>query len=274
MPTSFNSKTPIPVEFQNGKSCAFYNEFFSPHNAWYFRDEASAKETDRDNDGLRFKFSATTFADTDNNTGRCLQYQTYQSHYPDSEKPKIVPYITPEQWNSGEAMIAQPLVECITPMALTDKELSGAKILFWTNFKAGTALGSSGSYDNGVIKYDYDVNKVIKFSKEMIQNYTFESGTITRALCSVQIQFEELYEVLETSNMEPKLVSVPIASDLRILNLITSDSPVVDFSTGGGGGTSSGGIGRHSHTNNSDGGFSFAVFHPGTSLPLNIPWKR
>ena len=59
----------------------------------------------------------------------------------------------------------------------------------------------------------------------------------------------------------------------QILKQIKADSPVLDFSTGGGLGNKTS-LSRHAHMNNSDCGFAFAVFHPGTSVPLGNPWKN
>ena len=115
----------------------------------------------------------------------------------------------------------------------------------------------------------------MKINPNDINNFSFQTGQITRALCSVSIEFKHLYmmgEVADGNTDNTQRFLVPIAKDIVVLKQIQSDSPVLDFSTGSGGGSRSS-FSRHAHTNNSDCGFAFAVFHPGTGVPLGNPWK-
>ena len=261
MPTSFVAKTPTSISLPDGSYCALFNDFTSGYTANYYLDK---KRTD-----LATKLDMSTFKKQ-----RCLHYQIYHSKF--SDKPDsvlAVPYIEDkETWQEDGGLISEPLFECISPMATYISKRSVANVLFWTNLKPGETLelDSDG-------QYVYDSSKILKISHDDINNFSFETGEITRLLCSVTIEFHQLYIQGEIADglTEAPMSLVPVASDLVVVKQIKSDSPVLDFSTGGWSGGSSIAINsRHAHTSNSDCGFAFAVFHPGTGVPLGNPWKN
>lgn len=271
---AYVSKTPISIKMPNGKYCALYNDFVSGYEAKYYKSSTDAK-----NKVSPFlKLTMTQGVEY-----RCLQYQTYTGLYSDGTAVRVIPYVKDEATTEGGTIVSEALYECITPMSLTSNELNGANVLFWTNLIEGTTFaenpvqtetGGKISSDYTSNQYVYDSNSIWKITREEMNSFVFNSGKITRALCSVQIEFRNVYEVLGTSG-DANYICLPIAKNLVVLKMVTGDSPVLDFSVGTGGGvSSSGGIGRHGHIDNADGGFAFAVFHPGTGVPLNIPWKR
>ena len=123
---------------------------------------------------------------------------------------------------------------------------------------------------------DRNLLDILKIKHDEINNFSFEKNTITRILCSVTIEFRQLYIKTEISDglTDAPMSLVPVAKDLVIIKQVKADSPVLDFSYGGGGETTKTSNSRHAHTNNSDCGFAFAVFHPGTGVPLGNPWKN
>lgn len=262
MPTSFVSKTPISIPLPDGSYCALFNDYTNGYTSYYYLD---AERT-----SLYTKLDMSSFSQQ-----RCLQYHIYSDKYatnPDSVW--AVPFLNEDSTINQEdgSVISQPLFECISPMATYTDLKGAANILFWTNLKPSQSF----ILDNESGQYVYDQDKILRIKHEDINNFSFETGQITRVLCSVTIHFEQLYirgEVSDGLTVAPKKL-VPIATDVVVIKQVKSDSPVLDFSTGGSGGTTMASNSRHAHTNNSDCGFAFAVFHPGTGVPLGNPWKN
>lgn len=260
MPTSFVSKTPTSIHLPDGSYCALFNDFTSGYTAYYYLDN---KRTD-----IYTKLDMSTFKKQ-----RCLHYQIYHDKF--SDKPDsvlAVPYIK-NQFETSEdgSIISNPLFECISPMSTYIDSKGSANVLFWTNLKPSEQLELD---ENG--QYIYDQNKILKINHDEINSFSFEYGQITRVLCSVTIVFLQLYiqgEIADGLTIAPMSL-VPVAKDVVVIKQIKADSPVLDFSTGVGGGISVVNHSRHAHTNNSDCGFAFAVFHPGTGVPLGNPWKN
>lgn len=263
MPTSFVSKTPISIHLPDGSYCALFNDFTSGYTVDYFLD--------RERTDIYTKLDMSTFKKQ-----RCLHYQIYHDKF--SDKPDsvlAVPYIEEfdddGSFNDDGSIVSQPLFECISPMATYIDTKGSANVLFWTNLKPSEQFEPD---EEG--QYIYDKNKILKINHDEINNFSFESGTITRALCSVTIEFMQLYirgEIADGLKTAPMSL-VPVAREVVVIKQVKSDSPVLDFSTGGGSGGGGVNHSRHAHTNNSDCGFAFAVFHPGTGVPLGNPWKN
>lgn len=260
MPTSHVAKSPTTIPLPDGSYCALFNEVTTGYSAGYY--------TDPERTSLYTYLDMSTFSQQ-----RCLQYQLYSDTFvynPDSVLS--VPFLSDTDTVSTEgSSVSQPIFECISPTATYHKDKGVANVLFWTNLQTGQSLTLN---EKG--QYVYDSTKILKIPGDKINDFSFEKGKITRLLCSVTISFQQLYvkgNVADNLKIAPKRL-VPIATNLIVLKQVQTDSPVLDFSTGGGGGGSGGAaFSRHAHMNNSDCGFAFAVFHPGTGVPLGNPWK-
>lgn len=258
MPTSYIAKTPNSILLSDGSWCALINDNANGYTASYYLDKERSE--------LYTKLDMSEFA-----SHRCLLYQNYQDKFVyNPELVLAVPYIDDDEktLKSG-GLISQPLLECISPMLTYVNGHGSANLLFWTNLRPGESFSSDKKG-----QFVYDKNLILKINPNDINNFSFQTGQITRALCSATIEFKHLYMMGEVAdgNTAPQRFLVPIAKNIVVLKQIKSDSPVLDFSTGGGGSGSSS-FSRHAHTNNSDCGFAFAVFHPGTGVPLGNPWK-
>lgn len=261
MPTSFVSKTPVSIPLPDGSYCALFNDFTNGYTSYYYLDNTRNKD-------LYTKLDMSNFGQQ-----RCLHYQIYSSKFSNNPDTVLaVPYIKNIKSTSNDgSVISQPLFECISPMATYVNNKGVANVLFWTNLKPSNNFSID---ENG--QYVYEPEKILKIKHSEINDFQFQTGQITRALCSVTIEFVQLYvkgEIEDGLAIAPMNL-VPIAKNVVIIKQVKADSPVLDFSTGGGGGTSVGTHSRHAHTNNSDCGFAFAVFHPGTGVPLGNPWKN
>lgn len=260
MPISLVAKTPVPLHLPNGGYCILFHDFTNGYSTSFF--------TDANKQRLYTKLDMSKIAQQ-----RCLQYKIYSDRY--SIEPDVVSAVPLIDKNSTEddgSSISQPLFECNSPVATYVDEKGGANLLFWTNLMQGVSAFEKDQ--NG--QYIYDASKILKINHNQMDSFTFSTGQITRALCSVHISFVYLYAETEISTEEKKTVRslIPVASSPVVLHLIKADSPVLDFGTGGSDNGGSSGIRRHSHATNADGGFAFAVLHPGTSIPPGIPWKR
>lgn len=263
MPTSFVSKTPSSISLPDGSYCALYNEKFNGSSVYYYLDK------ERTEKNLYTKLDMSTHTNY-----RCLQYKIYFDQFSyKSEESYVVPYIKKDEEDNSGAFISQPLFECISPVSTYLDKKGIANVLFWTNLKEGVA---SFKVDTETGQYIYDEEQVWKIKQDEINNFSFQTGTVTRVLCSMSIEFKQLYikygDISDGLTIAPKTL-VPVIRNIVVLQQIKADSPVLDFSTGGGGGTTTTNS-RHAHTNNSDCGFAFAVFHPGTGVPLGNPWKN
>ena len=266
MPTSFVSKTPNTLLLPDGSYCALFNDFSNGYSAYYYRDK---KRTD-----LYTKLDMSSFKKQ-----RCLHYQLYSDKFSQNpDRVLAVPYIENENvYNNSSGgenlgVLSQPLFECISPVSTYFDEKGSANLLFWTNLKPSEYF----ELNSETGQYVYDQNKILKITHDEINDFSFEKGSITRVLCSVTIEFHQYYIKTEISDGLDKapMNLTPIARDIVIIKQVKADSPVLDFSTGGGNGGSVLTNSRHAHTSNSDCGFAFAVFHPGTGVPLGNPWKN
>jgi hypothetical protein len=262
MPNSLVSKTPTSLPLTDGSYCALFNDFSNGYTAYYCLD--------RQRTVVYTKLDMSTYKKQ-----RCLHYQIYHDKFSDNPDAVLaVPYIKDESaYDENEGfLISEPLFECISPMSTYIDDHGSANVLFWTNLKPSEYFEINA--ENG--QYKYDSSKILKINHDEINNFSFEKNTITRILCSVTIEFRQLYIKTEISDglIEAPMSLVPVAKDLVIIKQVKADSPVLDFSYGGGGETTKTSNSRHAHTNNSDCGFAFAVFHPGTGVPLGNPWKN
>ena len=259
MPVSHVAKSPISIPLTDGSYCALFNEVTTGYSASYYIDPERTS--------FYTRLDMSTFSEQ-----RCLQYQIYSDTFvynPDSVL--AVPYMSDiNSLDTDGFNVSQPIFECISPTAIYCDEKGVANVLFWTNLKKGEILNLN---EKG--QYIYEPEKILKINNKKINEFTFEKGKITRLLCSVTISFQQLYvkgDVSDGLSVAPKSL-VPIATDIIVLKQIKADSPVLDFSTGGGLENKTS-LSRHAHMNNNDCGFAFAVFHPGTSVPLGNPWKN
>ena len=264
MPSCLVSKTPVTIPLPDGSYCALYNDGIGSYDAWYYQDSSATSDL----------FTKLNTSDQNSMNYRGLVYQIYHDKFVQNAGLSLtVPLLTGEE-NDDESLISVPLFECISPLATYVNKKGLANLLFWTNLKSGTSFKTNES------EYKYDASKILKIKNSEINSFTFEENTVTRALCAVTIEFRPLYVKYSISSGETDVKRfpsslIPIAKDIVVLKEEMADSPVLDFSTGGGGGGgSSAPISRHAHINNNDCGFAFAVFHPGTGVPLGNPWKN
>ena len=263
MPASFISKTPNPLLLPDGTYCALFNDSTEGQTIYYYIDNKRTK--------LYTKLDMSS-----HKSNRCLHFQIYSNKF--SKNPNrilAVPYIENDgdknqnSTSETQEIVSEPLFECISPCSTFSDKKGTANVLFWTNLQPSKTF----ELNTETGQYKYDKSKILKINNNEINEFSFTNGNITRALCSVTIEFHQLYiktEVSDGATTAPKTL-VPIAKDIVVIKQVKSDSPVLDFSTGGGGGSTNS---RHAHTSNSDCGFAFAVFHPGTGVPLGNPWKN
>lgn len=260
MPTSFVAKTPTSISLPDGSYCALFNDVNEGYTAYYYLNKERTE--------IATKLDMSTFKKQ-----RCLHYQIYHNKFADKPSNILaVPYIEDTNNNNEDgSLMSQPLFECISPMSTYVDNAGTANVLFWTNLKRGEYFSTNS--ETG--QFIYDSSKILKINHDEINDFSFEKGSITRALCAVTIEFHQLYIKGEIADglIKAPMSLVPIARDIVVIKQVKADSPVLDFSTGGGG-TASSTNSRHAHTSNSDCGFAFAVFHPGTGVPLGNPWKN
>lgn len=149
---------------------------------------------------------------------------------------------------------ALPLFEAISPNACVTSDMT-QQITWWSN--------TSEALQPNLLdpsRYDYDASKIMKFSTDSLGDVE-ASTNCSKILCSAGIK----WELLRQGNgltIDLKCIWMPIITDILVLQCISGDGYVVDFSTGGGGS----GIGMHSHTSNDDGGLAVATFAPSAML--------
>ena len=278
MATPHISKTPISIPLPDGSYCALYNDVILSHVTRYYQDPEATNDL----------FATLDASTSENLNYRGLVYQIYQDNFvynPNLALP--VPYLSEDsveeevesdgdipsdpQVQKDTYFVSTPIFECISPTATYANQKGIANVLFWTNLIAGNTFKVT---QGGQDKYKYDPSKILKIKKDEMSSFVFEDNTITRVLCSVTIEFKQLYVKNSIAGSEESLSKrlIPVASDINILREEQADFPVLDFTINGNGRTAS--HSRHAHTNNSDCGFAFAVFHPGTGVPLGNPWRR
>lgn len=263
MPVNFVSKTPISIPLPDGSYCALYNDVVGGYDVKYYQD--------KENKDLYTKLITTEMQNY-----RGLVYQIYQEKLVyNPNLSLVVPCLDGNQNEENEDtyMTSNPLFECISPMATYVDQKGIATILFWTNLKPGTTFKDSTGN-----QLTYDPEKILKIKNNEINSFSFEENTISRALCTVTVEFVYLYTKYnvatnsENSTANSKRLLVPIARNVTVLKQIDATSPVLDFNISGNNASAT--LSRHAHINNHDAGFAFAVFHPGTSVPLGNPWKN
>ena len=245
------SKTPVNICLPDGTYCSFCNETITAQTIYYYQDY--------DMKNLITKLDTNSISNR-----RCLQYQMYDDATA-SEGTASYPviYLTKvDEYDTTNGFVSQPIYECISPSIFYIQDKGSAAITFWTNF---TEVPSK---DTVTGDYIYAIEKVLNLKYSDLENFKYSKGSLIRVLCSANIEFQELYRKVDTSSVSSP-TTVPIIRDINILKYVSSDYPVLDFSISGSGGGNS----RHAHINNSDCGFAFAVFHPGTGVPLGNPWK-
>lgn len=250
------SKNPINICLPEGTYCSFFNEIISPQKIYFYQHKNS-------NGGLEKIITILDMSSYSNR--RCLQYQMFDEIRPDGKNNSYpVIYMSDVgSYDSSTGTVSEPVFECISPAVSYIKNKSCASITFWTNLTEEFILNKTTG------NYKYEPKKILKIDYNNLESFKFSKGQIIRALCSANIEFHTWYRKVD-SNSTTKLCKVPVITSISVLRQITSDYPVLDFSISG---SSGGGNQIHSHINNSDCGFAFAVFHPGTGVPLGNPWK-
>ena len=195
---------------------------------------------------------------------RALHYARYKNNTQLESIRRIVPFYDlslqiESQDPERQFSTVSPLYEVIGPSLLDIDGSKNDSLMFWTN------SSSSDVPVDSLGKYVYKSENVLHFDENNLEEADLDS-TSTRMLCSALLG----WDILRTSGSIALDLSekwTPIVLSVSILS-VSNDGLAVDFSCGG----SSSGIGRHNHSNNSQGGFAYAIFAPGTSLnPIN--WK-
>lgn len=241
-------KNSIPISLSNGTLCSVFNDFVINTDALYKK-------------GSRTIVSLVT---DKTKKYRCLQYQLYDRGFSKTADIKMaVPCLYDSNVQEDGSFLAKPLYECISPIATPIQNTNSVNVVFWTNLKSGV-LSFEKDTDG---QYIYDESKILKIEHDKMSDFDL-SGSITRVLCSTTIHFAS-YSSTHSLTSTPVVFAetlIPIASKPVILEHVISDSPVLDFGAGGNGG----GFKNHNHSDNLNGGFSYAVYAPGTSLnPIN-----
>lgn len=190
---------------------------------------------------------------------RALHYSRYLPNGVLEPTPRVVPYAAADAAGNTTQVIS-PLFEAITPAIGMLPGRPGFNLMFWTNL---SERKNSLEKDSLGI-YQYDSSKILRFENDKLDEVDFDDYSI-KLLCSAQI----LWEQLKTSGgaiNDTKPFLTPVVRSIYIL-MVQEGNIAIDFSGGG-----TGGMQRHNHSDNNNGGFSYAVFAPGTSLqPIN--WK-
>ena len=252
MAMTLNGKTPAVAMLPDGDVVTMYNDVIQ-HTV----EAMVLKNNEEDTESL-FESNPPPI------NSRCLMFARSQARRV-VEPVRFVGVSPNDHFNSKEL---NPFYEVINPEIKTINGSESAFVMFWTNFIEMVT--------------DYDADKVLKFSQDSLE---FNESTVYRALCSTMIRFEKYYitggAVATTSGNDPSVLAedvrntydiIAIATKPTILQIYQDDYPVVDFASGGGG--SGGGLRRHDHSTNNpyDGGFAFAIMHPGTAVPQK-PWE-
>jgi len=250
---TLNGKTPAVILLPEGDVITLYNDVVS-----YDVEPLELKSFKNDEEPLLMSLAPTT-------KNRCLMFVRSQSRKV-IEPVRFVGMSSEKHLNVTEL---EPFYEVINPEVQSVVNSGSAFLVFWTNFT------------DEVLEYESD--KVLKFEQDSLESAFVDGQDVYRALCSTTITFKKFYvsggEIATTLGEEPTLLDeniknrydiIPIASKPNILQIYKDDYPIVDFASGGGGGI--GGMRRHDHRDNSNFGFAFSVFHPGTGIPM-LPWE-
>lgn len=194
---------------------------------------------------------------------RALHYSRFFLGNSIESTKRIIPFVDLSRDDliiDGKIKRAVPLFETITPSILTmDSNDKLPTIIFWSNLNSPSfpQVSHSGAYI-------YSSDSIYKFNENELEEETFSAST-NRILCSARMRWEFLRRRVNgvvDENPVPTLIVEAVS-----IILVQSDGWVVDFSTGGSGGSS---LGRHNHSNNAQGGFAYGTIAPGTMLqPIN-----
>lgn len=194
---------------------------------------------------------------------RALHYSRYYLNSAIEAIPRLVPFsgITPKEqtemaMNQGTAY-ASALYEAISPAAASVPGFPGACLLFWTNLTEPFHISGNNTSE-------YERSKIVKFENDKLEDYDLDLYT-HKALCAAMIDWQQL-KTVGGFVQDSSRITTPVVTAVHVL-MTEKSRAVVDFSNGSGGG-----LNIHNHSDNSNGGFAYAVFAPGTSVqPVN--WR-
>ena len=156
---------------------------------------------------------------------------------------------------------AIPVYEAITPNI--SKYGDGLCQLSWWSNTSSVLSPDSGNSQH----YTYDSSKILKFSLNDLGDAAQKNTNCSKILCSAAIVWENLRQD-NGPGSSTYYWDMPVITNIAIVQCISGEGLVTDFSTGGG----NGGIGMHSHTNNNDGGLAVATFAP-SAMIRPISWS-
>lgn len=182
------------------------------------------------------------------NQYRCACFSMSYANNSLRTTPHLVVYAPDMSTKSNNGITAYPLFELISPSVNKTGDIY--QLTWWSN----VANYSQLTQINNI--YQYDPSVIKKFSQSTISS---EKSTNSSAnlLCTAHIYFEKLKQSGSgTFDARPRIT--PVIHHVAIVDVITGQGYVTDFSSGG----DDGGIGMHSHLDNNDGGYAAAVFMP------------
>ena len=192
---------------------------------------------------------------------RALHYARYLANGILESNLRIVPYVENENIAYDASAVITPLYEAITPTIGQMPGLPGFNLMFWSNLSEK----KNTLEKDAVGSFIYDSKKILRFENDKLEEVDLDNYSV-KILCSAVITWERL-RTSWGGVQDEKAYQVPVIKKVYVLS-VQEGNIAIDFSGGGSGG----GIGRHNHSDNSNGGFAYAVFAPGTSLqPIN--WK-
>lgn len=208
-----------------------------------------------------------TIPQTDfDNKYRALHWSNSYSGEKSSLEKRIVPWniherVKVESSSSEEGGLTpetffykvRPVYETIQPSSYKAATQLGLSIVFWSNLKVGIS-------QDGVSTY---VSEKVYLIKGNNYDEALEAGLSQKILCRANIIFMPLKQT-GGGITDTKFLLFPVVDSISVIT--AENTPVFDFA---GGGTGVGGsVGRHHHGDNSvnNGGFSYSVFAPGTTL--------
>ena len=246
--TTFCGRTICNIMSPDGKDkVAIFNSMIEDSANIIYYDQSDA-----------IKYQMPLTAQEKQSAYRALHYCRYRNNSQLETVRRIVPFCDLSLQTEGQMhKTVSPLYESIGVSLLDNPGSKNDFIVFWTNCNNATIpIDAFGNYI-------YKSENILRFNETNLDEADLESSS-TRMLCSALIG----WDILRTSGTIATDINpewIPIILSVNILS-INTDGLAVDFSTGSG----AGGIGRHNHSNNDQGGFAYAIFAPGTSLtPIN-----
>lgn len=204
-----------------------------------------------------------SYASTETTLYRMLKYQHFYPNYvPDT---KVAPFVPCSL--SGITAECKPLYECINPVAAYNLAGGSVMLTFWSNIVKGQTLSSTV---NGVTSVAYDPAKIWKLKQDQLDTVSITDRKYTRITCSTHIRFQwfSVEATQDGGSVDKFDTVVPIAEIPRLVGQVANDYPIFDFAGNGSGGGNT----IHNHSSNSEGGFAYSVYHPGTAVPQKA-WK-